>query len=171
MKKMIVMVFCILIGGGQALAACVTTVTAITPTTDFIVHGSGTVTHSKTGLMWKQCPEGLSGVGCATGVAIFYTWQASLQLAETLNAAGGLAGFVDWRVPNIKELNSIVENQCFNPSINTTIFPNTASSVFWSASPIAGNAPYAWNVNFAEGTNPSNVKATSQYVRLVRGGQ
>ncbi|PCI42820.1 MAG: hypothetical protein COB41_08685 [Proteobacteria bacterium] len=171
MKKMIVMVFCILIGGGQSLAACVTTVTATTPTVDFVDYGNGTVTHTKTGLLWKQCSEGLSGAGCATGVVRLYNWQSALQAVQTFNAAGGFAGFTDWRIPNIKELNSIVENQCSNPAINASIFPATVNSAYWSSSPYAGTATKVWLVNFGGGTDFTDIKSGNYPVRLVRGGQ
>ena len=146
-------------------------ITASTPTADFIDNGNGTVTHTKTGLMWKQCTEGLSGAGCATGTATLYTWQGALQAAQTLNAAGGFAGFTDWRVPNQKELNSIVERQCNAPAINATTFPNTISSWYWSATPVAGFATGAWSVRFNDGSDLAYGKSTNYYVRLVRGGQ
>jgi len=156
---------------GEAMAVAVQTcntasITASTPTADFVDNGNGTVTDKKTGLMWKQCSEGLSGAGCATGSATIYTWQGALQ-----NGAGsGFAGFTDWRVANKKELNSIVEVQCFNPSINATIFP-AASGFYWSASPYAGAAPFAWGVNFYNGRDGTDLKGNNFYVRLVRGGQ
>jgi len=160
-----------LLGSHAALAACVGTITASTPTADFVDHGDGTVTHVKTGLMWKQCSEGLSGAGCTTGAATLHTWQAALQLAKTLNAGGGFAGFTDWRLPNQKELNSIVEGQCVTPTINATIFPATVSNWYWSASPYAGGATNAWVVYFVNGNDGAGNKASSNSVRLVRGGQ
>jgi len=178
MKKMIIAGLCMLIWSGQAMAVCQTaSITASTPTADFVDHGNGTVTHTRTGLMWKQCSEGLSGASCATGTATAHTWQAALQLAETLNAGAGFATFNDWRVPNQKELNSIVERQCVTPSINAAIFPATVSNLYWSASPYAGAAPYAgnataaWNVDFTDGSDNVFMKAGFLYVRLVRGGQ
>jgi len=175
MKKIIVMVACMLIWGGQALAVqtCLTTITASTPTADFIDYGNGTVRHTKTGLMWKQCSEGLSGAGCAIGAATPYTWQGALQAAQTLDAGGGFAGFTDWRVPNIKELHSIVEVQCGLPAINATIFPATVSNSYWQASPYAGFAPNAWSVHFGDGSDNNSylsIKSNTYYVRLVRGG-
>jgi len=171
MKKMIMAGFCMLVCIGQASAACVGTLTASTPTADFVDHGNGTVTHTRTGLMWKQCSEGLSGAGCATGVVTLHTWQAALQLAETLNAGVGFATFKDWRVPNRKELNSIVERQCANPAVNGTIFPSTLSTPYWSASPSTGNAVLAWGVNFSNGfDSQSNKSVNLLSVRFVRGG-
>ncbi len=134
-------------------------------------NGNGTVTHVKTGLMWKQCSEGLSGAGCATGAAALYLWQGALQQAEALNNAGGFAGFTDWRMPNQKELSSIVERQCVTPSINAVIFPATVSSFYWSASPYAGNASAAWDVDFDKSNGAAANKSNIFRVRLVRGGQ
>jgi len=161
----------LLLGSNAAEAACLTTIPATTPTSDFVDHGDGTVSHTKTGLMWKQCSEGLSGAGCATGAATVHTWQAALQLADTLNAGAGFAGFNDWRLPNIKELNSIVERQCFTPAINATLFPNTASNGYWSSSSYAATAAGAWGVGFDGGGDGAYYKSGSGFVRLVRGGQ
>jgi len=42
---------------------------------------------------------------------------------------------------------------------------------YWSASPYAGNASNAWNVNFNNGNDNANNKSNNNYVRLVRGGE
>jgi len=42
---------------------------------------------------------------------------------------------------------------------------------YWSASPYAGNATNAWNVNFNNGNDNANNKSNNNYVRLVRGGE
>jgi len=176
MKRWMAVALCSLLWGSSAFAAqtCVGSITASTPTADFVDNGDGTVTHTKTGLMWKQCTEGLSGAGCATGAVIQYTWQGALQAAQTLNGAGGFAGFTDWRVPNIKELNSIVENQCINPALNVTVFPNTVNNGYWSASPdaaVGGFFSLAWLVPFNDGSDFKTLKTINFHVRLVRGGQ
>ncbi len=174
MKRWIAVALCSLLWGTSAFAVqtCNTTsITASTPTADFIDNGNGTVTHSKTGLMWKRCSEGLSGAGCATGTAIKYTWQGALQAAQTLNAAGGFAGFTDWRVPNQKELNSIIERRCYTPAINATVFPIFSNGAYWSASPLITNVFIgAHAVDFMDGRAFSDLKTISYYVLLVRGG-
>jgi len=173
MKKLTAVIFCILVWSGQAWSAqviqtCQTaTITATTPTADFVDHGDGTVTHTKTGLMWKQCSEGLSGAGCATGAATVYSWQAALQRVQALNAGAGFAGFKDWRLPNQKELNSIVERQCINPSINATIFPATSSTLYWSASPVSNGIS---TIRFDIGSDVGTAATNNNPVRLVRGG-
>ena len=55
-----------------------------TPNEDLIDHGDQTVSHSKTGLMWKQCEEGLSGAGC-TGSFLFLDWGQALGAATSAN--------------------------------------------------------------------------------------
>jgi len=170
MKKIIWIICCASLYSSQALAVCSSTITASTPTGEFVDNGNGTVTHTKTGLMWKQCAEGLSGAGCATGTSTTFTWQGALNQAKAVNAAG-FAGFNDWRVPNQKELGSIVERQCRQPTINSAFFPATVRSLHWSSSPDAATAGNAWRLDFTLGTESQNLKSNSLYVRLVRGGQ
>jgi len=171
MKRVMLMGLCMLTWSTGAWAACQATIIASTPTAAFTANGNGTVTHVKTGLMWKRCSEGQvwNGTTCA-GAATTYTWQIALNQAKTVNTAG-FAGFTDWRVPNKKELASIVEIQCVTPSINATIFPATVSGWYWSSSPYAGSATFAWFVGFNGGGELANFKSNNNYVRLVRGGQ
>ncbi len=140
---------------------------ASTPTSLFTDHGNGTVTDTQTGLMWAKCAQGLSGSECAAGSLIEYDWQAALNLANSST----LASHHDWRLPNINELSSIVEGQCFSPTINLSVFPNTPSSAFWSASPYAYGSDYAWSVYFHDGHSDYDYRGNSLYVRLVRSGQ
>ena len=152
----------------QAQQSCNASIPEATPTADFVDNGNGTVTHSRTGLMWKRCAEGQawSGTTC-TGSASTATWANALKAAVPANAAG----YNDWRLPNMKELESIVEDKCFSPSINSSIFPNTPASGFWSASAYAGSSSNAWYVVFNVGYAVNFVKSYSYQVRLVRAGQ
>ena len=142
-----------------------------TPASAFVDHGDSTVSDSRTGLMWQKCLAGLSGEGCLEGSPAVYTWQEALQLAESINSSGGLAGYTDWRLPSIKELTSIVELKCGDPSINLTVFPNQISSVVWSGSAFAWDSNCAWFVNFNFGDDHFPSRSNFIYVRLVRGGQ
>ncbi len=140
-----------------------------TPTAEFTDHGNGTVTHSRTGLMWKRCAEGQSwnAGSCTTLSPGAVSWADALLAARQAT----FAGYTDWRLPNVKELKSIVEDKCYSPSINTSIFPNTPASSFWSASAYAGYSGYAWYVNFGYGFAGVSVKSGADQVRLVRAGQ
>jgi hypothetical protein len=101
------------------------------------VAGQQVVTDLATGLMWKRCSEGQSGATCATGSATTHTWSAALGLAN----AATHAGFSDWRLPNAAELYSLVENGCRQPSINTTVFPATATNAYWTSTTYAPREP------------------------------
>ena len=147
-----------------------TSVAESTPTSAFVDHNDGTVTHSLTGLMWKRCAQGLSGADCATGTATKMTWSAALAVA----VADAAAGYRDWRLPNKKELESIVESCGFNPAINQTVFPATPtsySSYFWSGSTYPLFPSDAWGVDQPNGGTFTLSKTSVFYVRLVRGGQ
>jgi len=165
--------------------SCVASITPTSQSKDFINNGDGTVTNTKTKLMWKRCSEGQLGANCAKGKVKMFTWQGALKQAEIINKTGGFATFKDWRLPNISELKSIVEKQCMLPAINLTVFPATplaskAQVYYWSASPYAANGKFAWFVDFDSGrsfaSDKVKVKAQAQlqvqyYIRLVRGGQ
>ena len=145
-----------------------TEVPATTPASRFQDNGEATVTDQSTGLMWARCPEGLSGTGCAAGAAATFTWEAALVRARD----SSLAGYTDWRLPNIRELSSIVEERCYDPAINLAVFPNTPASAFWSASPDGSSSSYAWYVPFGYGyASYSFYRGSSHHVRLVRSGQ
>jgi hypothetical protein len=128
------------------------------------ISGDNVVTDNKTGLMWKQCSEGLTGADCGTGTLVSYTWKQALDLPITED----FAGFSDWRVPNIEELRSIAAINCFNPAINEMAFPNTPSDWFWSSSPVADFDSGAWIVVFGSGSDGNFIRGGNFRVRLVR---
>lgn len=161
------LLLCFGVGTNAMAQSCDTEIPPSTPATQFADNGDGTVTDSKSGLMWAKCAEGLSGSGCTIGSADGYTWQEALDMA----AGKSLAGYDDWRLPNINELHSIVEEQCGDPAINLAVFPNTPSSVFWSASLHSNYSNKAWYVNFNGGDSFNNYRNNNYYVRLVRSEQ
>lgn len=148
---------------------CNNDITATTPSSNFTANGDGTVTDVTTGLMWMRCSLGQtwnSSSSSCDDIASTYTWSEAFSAAE----GSVFAGHSDWRVPNIKALNSIVEIACYNPSINETAFPNTLASSYRSSSP-ANNPNYSsLEVYFYNGSDAFN-KTSPKYVRLVRGGQ
>ena len=118
---------------------------------NLVINGDGTVTDTSTGLMWQQAT--------APGT---YTWEQALTYCENLilnndgqwtsntpNASG--AKYSDWRLPNSNELQSIVDYSRYNPSIDTTYFPGTVASDYWSSTTNAYVTNGAWNINFGTG--------------------
>lgn len=122
------------------------------------------VTDSKTGLIWRRCSEGQTwSGGTCTGTAATYTHEQALVQAQSQ------AGTAGWRLPNVKELSSIVNKALVNPAIDSTAFPVTPSEWYWSSTPYAGYSGYAWLVAFDDG----GVGGYKRYygggpVRLVR---
>lgn len=117
----------------------------------------GTVTDPNTGLMWQRVEID----------ALPVTWEVALNYCESLE----LAGYDDWRLPNAKELLSIVDYSNADPSINTTRFPNTKSDDYWSSTTNADDTTEAWFVEFYNGNADPWSKSSSKYMRAVRGGQ
>ena len=140
----------------------------VAPNNRYTNHGNGTVTDSKTALMWKQCSEGQSGASC-TGTLTNQVWQTALNTANNST----FANYSDWRLPSSKELQSLVETGCHWPAINTTLFPNTPPTlaVFWTSTTYAFDASFAWYVGFDVGFVGRVSKSNGYGVRLVRAGQ
>lgn len=161
---------------GNASQICQpTNIPATTPSTRFSNHPDGTVTDSKTGLMWKKCSEGQNGSDCSDGSAtLFFGYSTALQHVQTINNGDGFAGKADWRLPNVKELSSILEGQCYSPAVNLTVFPNTVAGDFWSSSPVAKENERVWYVNFNFGFinwGSNNNYVHQPMIRLVRDSQ
>lgn len=145
-----------------------------TPSIQFKDNNDGTVTDLKTKLIWKKCSEGQnwdSSTNACTvrdGAIMQYNWREAVELANKVNSSGGFANSMTWRLPNIKELSSIIENACYGPSINLTIFPDTPAGIYWSSTPYAGAPDNAWSVRFNYGQNSMNYKYDYYFARLVR---
>jgi hypothetical protein len=132
--------------------------------TGFLDNGDGTVTDNATGLMWQRCSAGLSGSDCSSGSTQTRNWEAALSYCEDLS----LAGHVDWRLPDVKELRSIVDNARYSPAIDTTAFPGTIAGGYWSSSTYANGTDSAWYVYFDNGNVNYSTKTNPNYVRCVR---
>ena len=84
-----------------------------------------------------------------------------------------LCGYTDWRLPTADELQGIVNYGLTypNPSIDSTWFPNARGWGYWSLSPYAGSAGYAWFVFFYGGFVGYDYRTFTYAVRLVRASQ
>ena len=148
-------------------------------TLSYTDNGDGTITDNNTGLMWEK----KSDDGSIHDRDTTYTWDDAFAVhVAGLNAGGGFGGYTDWRLPDAKELQSIVDYERVNPSIdpafNTGCAPActvttcscTGSSYYWSSTSVAFNLLNAWRVFFNGGTVSALNKSNVTFVRAVRGG-
>jgi len=137
------------------------------PDPRFTDNGNGTVTDNLTALVW------LKNANCFAT----QTW------AEALSDANGLAsptcGLSDgstagqWRLPNVRELLSLIDYNYFSPALPPGLpFTGAQSLRYWSSNVVANNAPNAWDIDFDIGTvNRNQPKTNTYYVWPVRDGQ
>lgn len=94
-------------------------------------------------------------------------WASAIDYCENLT----LDTHSDWRLPNIKELTSIVDDTKSHPSIDNTVFQNPPFNNYWSSTTTASNSSRAWCVAFNTGYQNNRNKALNNSVRCVRAGQ
>jgi hypothetical protein len=136
------------------------------PNPRFIDNGNGTVTDKLTGLIWMQQASSLGqknwgdALSAANGLA-----SDSYGLAD-----GSKAG--DWRLPNARELQSLVDYGRYGPALPApNPFTAVQSAAYWSSTTYASDADAAWLVDFNGGVEYYNGKSYAGYVWCVRGGK
>jgi hypothetical protein len=129
----------------------------------FTDNGDGTVTDNCTGLMWQKDP------GDVTQTDVDHaTWCEALRFCNELQ----FAGHGDWRMPNVRELQSLV-NYGIDGRSSIMLDPVFGSqpfdSLYWTSTSFQFNPERAWNVNFTSGNiNPSVKGEEHLLVRAVR---
>ncbi|MBY0277836.1 DUF1566 domain-containing protein [Candidatus Binatia bacterium] len=149
-------------------------------------NGDGTITDESTGLVWEKKADA-GGLHDKDGA---YTWNPGAgsiwEWLAAVNAEGGsgFAGKSDWRIPNKKELESIVDASRFNPAF-PALFASACTSGctaatcsctasllhYWTSTSVAA-APndFAWGMLPSSGAvQASNRKTAFGHVRAVRG--
>jgi hypothetical protein len=136
------------------------------PVPRFTDNGNGTVTDYLTGLIW------LKNADCFGQ----RTWSQALSDCNNLDSGscgltdGSAAG--DWRLPNRKELFSLIDYSRHGPALSQGHpFSNVQSSFYWSDSTFAYITTNAWVVYMNNGYHSYSYKSFSDYVWPVRGGQ
>lgn len=136
----------------------------------FADNNNGTVTDNLTGLIW------LKNANCGEAM----NWTNALNFANTLfdgssihnsgdcelsdNSSAG-----DWRLPNFKELQSLIDFSQHNPTLSSGHpFLNLQTLYYWSSTTFMNNTSHAWYVKFNDGNVSDNVKTSSNYVWPVR---
>jgi hypothetical protein len=115
-------------------------------------NGDGTVSDSRTGLMWQQSDDGEER-----------TYVDALSYCSALR----LAGYSDWRLPSVQELKSAV---VLGGTANVDrSFLKAKPERYWTSTEFAGQPKIAYTVDFADGGETSYFKVYKYFVRAVRG--
>jgi hypothetical protein len=153
----------------------------------FTDSGKGTVTDNLTGLIWLKN----ANVPAATRTWVqAFSDVAELNASGTMNAhpAGDTSAPVDthqtdWRLPNVKELSSLIDWAYNVPALSNAAgtakwtsededsFTGVQSDNYWSSTTVASSTAGAWCVHLSAGNVGSYDKAFGKYVWPVRGGQ
>lgn len=126
------------------------------PSGRFHDRGDGTVEDTMTTLLWQQAVPSTT-----------YSWAN----AKSYCAGLSLGSATGWRLPSMKELQTLVDETIPSPgpTIDKAAFPNTPAGFFWTSSPLAGSSSSdAWSVNFYDGNTTNNVMTSPSRVRCVR---
>lgn len=114
-----------------------------------------TVLDRGTGLVWQRrhVPDALD-------------WAGALAACEELE----LAGHTDWRLPTLKEQQTIVDERRLQPCIDVVAFPDTPSEWFWSSTPITVPPNEGWSTSYTDGYASIHAFTELHLVRCVRLG-
>lgn len=127
--------------------------TPVTLPNHFTNNNDGTITDNLTELVWQQSAYNDS-----------LSWEQALNYADT-NQLGNL---IDWRLPNIKELQSLNDETKTNPSINS-LFNIGSSFKAWSSTTLPNQTTKAWYIDTQFGITTYDYKTVRHNVILVRG--
>jgi len=120
----------------------------------FQLLGNGTIADAWSGFVWQS-----------QFTMDSLTWENALIHADTCT----LGGFSDWRLPNIKELQSIVDVSRSNPALPVAVFTNQGAQKYWASTSLP-NAPLkAWIFDSQWGITTYDWKTLKHRVLLVRG--
>lgn len=111
-----------------------------------------TVTDRGTGLMWQR------------GHLPAVVWLDALAGCEALD----LAGHQDWRVPTLKEQQTLVDDRRLQPCIDVVAFPGTPAEWFWSSTPITNPPSQAWLTSYTDGYASIMADTELHLVKCVR---
>jgi len=137
------------------------------PIPRFSDQGNGAVLDNLTGLIWLK-----NANPCGTK-----NWAGAIAYCNSL--ASGTAGLTDgsvagaWRLPNVKELQSLIDFGRYNPSLPAGHpFTGVQSTYYWSSTSYAEFTDVAWFVYMYNGymRHNGNKSTGDFYVWAVRGG-
>jgi hypothetical protein len=99
------------------------------------------VTDTLMGMIWRRCALGQTWSGSAcTGTATWVDWDGAIAAARDTASNTGLP----WRLPSLKEANSLADRSQYAPSVDRVAFPWTQSLALWSSTPASDMPGEVW---------------------------
>lgn len=159
-------------------------------------NDDGTVTDNTTGLMWEK-KDDAGGIHDQDNTYTWgkmdspYTMNGTMvtEFLPALNTPPCFAGHCDWRIPNLRELQSVLDYEpAVGPAARAAFNQDCApgctidgiggprcsctqsSGAHWSSTTLRANPSLAWNVSFNVGLVNAESKVFAYYIRAVRGG-
>lgn len=163
------MIAAIVVDNANAQQNCVNAIKASTPITRFVFDDSaGTVTDKETKITWMRCALGQvwNGSTCI-GRATYLSWSEARETIVQLNN-DSFGEPLQWRLPYLPELASIVERQCFEPRVNLSVFPATPSQVFWSNMRVKDKPELIYTMDFGKGSIKRSHSNSVGAIRLMK---
>jgi RNA polymerase sigma factor (sigma-70 family) len=137
----------------------------------------------QTGTYQVRCVQSTSGAGTpdyriadgqVTDPATGLTWQqasssTTMTASEATAYCAGLnLGGYAWRLPSVKELATLVDEDRVSPAIDVSAFPDTAPDTwYWSSTVAAPNPAERWALNYNDGFTDYRSTSSAGYVRCV----
>lgn len=138
------------------------------PIPRFTANADTTVTDNLTRLVWTSNADAPGPAACTPSYSMML-WQDALDYVACLNINSYL-GHNDWRLPNINELESLVDAGHSMP--NTQEFYNVQASYYWSSTTSAVDTSRAWEILMYDGHYGAQSKLYNTcFVWPVRAGQ
>lgn len=148
----------------------------------YVDNGDGTVTDINTGLVWEK----LGDDGLVHDWDPRVLWANAFAHVNALNGAN-FTGHNDWRLPNVRELESLIDFGVNPPAVLTSVFNTncfggcssitqcscTAPAGYWSSTTTRTLPTAAYVVDFSDGhvtVADKDAPANTFAVRAVRGG-
>lgn len=135
----------------------------------FVADGEETIIDTQSLLMWRRCPEGLQGDRCQHGSLLGFNWRQGVERLAQNNAAE-LAGYGDWGIPTLAQLQSLTTDAaCAKGNKVTTWLPSWPDGYFWSRSSPQGKSYVKRTVSLETGEPAlSNQGTYGVHLWLVR---